>query len=88
MKKMKTMKGNKANPEKGAKEDQTKETKETDIKITIQTTEGQYETILTVDNSNNCPLQQKLGLARYRISEPPRMMRNIPKYYTTKNLQA
>ena len=62
--------------------------KETDRKITIQTAEGHYETILTVGNSNNCPLQQKLGLTRYKIPEPPMMMRNIPKYYTTKNLHA
>ena len=25
--------------------------------------------------------------SRYRISKPPRMMRNIPKYYTAKKLQ-
>ena len=62
--------------------------KETDRKITIQTAEGHYETILTVGNSNNCPLQQKLGLTRYKIPEPPMMMRNIPKYYATKNLPA
>ena len=63
-------------------------TETTDKTITIHTTEGQYEAILRVDNTNNCPLQEKLGLTRYRISEPPRMMRNIPKYHTTKKLPA
>ena len=52
------MRENNTNPEKGGKGDQTKERKETDRKITIKTTEGQYETILTVDNTNNCPIQQ------------------------------
>ena len=84
----KTIKENNANLEKGGNDDQTKERRETDRKVTIQTTEGQYETTLIVDNSNNCPIQQKLGLTRYRILEPPRMMRNIPKYYTTRNLPA
>ena len=54
-------------------------TETTDKKITIQTTEGQYEAILRADNTNNCPLQGKLGLTRYRIPEPPRMMRKTPK---------
>ena len=59
----------------------------TDRKVTIQTKEGQYEATLRVDNINNCPMQGKLGPARYRISEPPRMMHNIPKYHTTKQIQ-
>ena len=47
---------------------------------TIQTTEGRYEERPTSDNSNNCPIQKKMHLARYSISRPPRAMRNIPKY--------
>ena len=58
----------------------------TDKRITIQTAEGQYEAILRVDNTNNCPLQEKLGMTRYSIPEPPEMMHNIPKYHTTKKL--
>ena len=54
------------------------------LKATIQTTEGIYEERLTSDNSNNCPIQQKMHRTRYIISEPPRMMRNVPKYYTAK----
>ena len=54
--------------------------------MTIQTTEGRYEATLRVDNTNNCPLQEKLGLTRYSISKPPDMIRNIPKYYTTEKL--
>ena len=38
------------------------------------------------DNSKN-PTIQKMTRARYIISEPPRMMRNISKYYTAKNVQ-
>ena len=30
----------------------------TDEKVTIQTTEGQYEATLRVDNTNNCPIQE------------------------------
>ena len=57
--------------------------------VTVQTTEGQYEATLTADNDKNCPLREiheKIGLTRYRISRPPMTMRNIPKYYTAKNL--
>ena len=57
--------------------------------VTVQTKEGQYEATLTADNDKNCPLREiheKLGLTRYRISKPPMMMRNIPRYYTAKNL--
>merc|ERR1712112_78461 len=57
--------------------------------VTVQTKEGQYEATLTVDNDRNFPLREKhgkLGLTRYRISKPPMMMHNIPRYYTTKNL--
>ena len=35
-------------------------------------------------NSNRCTIQKQTKLARYRISKPPRMMRNIAKYYTNK----
>ena len=59
----------------------------TDKKVTIQTKEGQYEATLRVENTNNCPMQEKLGLTRYRISEPPKMMHNIPKYHKTKQIQ-
>ena len=55
-----------------------------DKRITIQTTEGQYEAIIRADNTNNCTLQEKLGLTRYRIPEPPETMRNIPEYHTAK----
>ena len=57
--------------------------------VTVQTKEGQYEATLTVGNDKNFPLREihgQLGLTRYRISKPPMMMRNIPRYYTTKNL--
>ena len=54
---------------------------------TIQTTEGSYEARLTEDNSNGCPIRRMMHLTRYSISKPPRMMRNIPKYYTTGKLQ-
>ena len=56
-------------------------------KAAIQTTEGSYEAELIESNSNNCPIQKNLNLIRYRISRPPRMMRNIPKYHATKKLQ-
>ena len=32
------------------------------------------------------PIIEKLGLTRYRIPQPPEMMHNIPKHYTTKGL--
>ena len=59
------------------------------ITVTIQTREGQYETTLMEEMDEKCPLKQireKLGLTRYRIPQPPEMMHNIPKYYTTKGL--
>ena len=59
------------------------------ITVTIQTGEGQYETTLTEETDEECPLKQiieKLGLTRYRIPQPPEMMHNIPKHYTTKGL--
>ena len=55
--------------------------------VTIQTTEGKYEATLSEDNANNFPLQEKLGLASYSISKPPKTMRNIPMYHTTRQLQ-
>ena len=54
--------------------------------VTIRTREGRYEAGLIIDNTNNCPMQKKLNMARYRIPEHPRLMRNIPKFYTTKKL--
>ena len=54
--------------------------------VMAHTSEGSYEARLLVDNSNNLPLQKKLNIARYRISEPPIRMLNIPKYYTAKKL--
>ena len=39
--------------------------------VTIHTTEGRYEAKLAVDNSNYCPAQKKMYIARYSISEPP-----------------
>ena len=50
-----------------------------DTTVTIQTTEGIYEARLAEDNSNNFPIQKKMKLTGYRISNPPRMMRNIPQ---------
>ena len=55
--------------------------------VTIQTTVGCYEATLTEDNKNNFPIQKQLELPRYRISNPPMMMRSIPKYHKTKQLQ-
>ena len=31
-------------------------------------------------------ISEKLGLTTYKIHRPPEMMRNVPKYYTTKGL--
>ena len=50
--------------------------------VTIQNDGRRYEAGLVVDNSNNCPLQKQLRSTRYRIPEPPRLMRNKPKFYT------
>ena len=50
---------------------------------TIQTTAGRYEARLTEDNANDWPIRRMTQLPRYIISGPPRMMRNIPKYYAT-----
>ena len=68
--------------------DKSNDQEGTNIKVTIQTTEGQYERTVEVDNTSNFPLQQRLGLAKYKIPEPPKMMHNIPKYYITKQLSA
>ena len=57
------------------------------IYATIQTRGGIYESELNEGDTNNFPIQTKLGLTRYRISRPPRMMRNIAKYHTTKKMQ-
>lgn len=54
--------------------------------LTIQNDEGIYEARVAVADSNNFPLQTKLRITRYRIPEPPRLMRNIPKFYTSKEL--
>ena len=59
----------------------------TDTTVTIQTTEGSYDARLVEGDSNNRPVRKKMKLARYRISMPPRMMRNISKYYTAEKLQ-
>ena len=53
--------------------------------VTIQNNDGRYEERLIIDNPNSYPNQkQKLQLTRYRSPEPPRLMRNIPKFYTAK----
>ena len=39
------------------------------------------------DKSNNCPIQKQMQHTRYRISKSPRVMRNIPKFCTTRKLQ-
>ena len=59
------------------------------ITVTIQNREGQYEATLTAETDENCPLRtirEKLGLTRYKIPQPPKMMHNIPMHYTTKDL--
>ena len=59
----------------------------TDRTVTIQTTEGSYEARLVEDDSNNFHIQKRMKLTRYRISKPPGMMRNIPKYQTSETLK-
>ena len=54
--------------------------------VTTQTAGGRYEAIPQIDNANNSPIQRKLNLTRYGIPEPPRMMRNLPKFYTAGKL--
>ena len=54
--------------------------------VEIQTKEGGYEAGLIIDNTNNCPMQEKLNLAIYRIPEHPQLMRNVPKFYAAKKL--
>ena len=52
--------------------------------VTIQTIEGIKGALREIDNAKNFRCQQRLGLARYKIPETPRPMRNIPKFYTSK----
>ena len=54
--------------------------------VTIQNAEGSYEERLIVENPNNCPPQKQLQQNRYRIPEPPRLMRDIPKFFAKKKL--
>ena len=54
--------------------------------VTIQTSEGGYDSRLRIDNSNRCPPRGKLNIARCIIPAPPRMTHNAPKYYADKKL--
>ena len=54
--------------------------------VNIQTAEGREVARLQIDNSNRRPIRKKLNLTRDSIPEPPRMMRNAPKYYTAAKL--
>ena len=53
---------------------------------TTQTAGKTYEALLKLDTAINCPFQRKLTLSRCCIPEPPRLMRNIPKFYTANKL--
>ena len=53
----------------------------------IQAMAGRFEASLVEGASSNCPIQKKMKLTRFRISKPPRMMRNIAKYYPTEKLR-
>ena len=57
------------------------------LRVTIQTTEGIYVEELIEDNANACPIQKKLTLKKYTVSRPPRLLREIPKFYTSENLK-
>ena len=54
--------------------------------VAIHTEEGRYDAGLAVDNPNNFPRRGKMSIGRYIISEPPSMMRNVPKYYIAEKL--
>ena len=54
--------------------------------VTIQTRGGSHEAGLIIDNTNNCQLQEKLNMTRYRIPQPPQLTHNIPRFYTAKKL--
>ena len=64
-----------------------KQKKNTEYQVAIQTTEGSSEARLAADNSNSWQLQNKMNFDRYIISEPPYLIRNIPKYHITHKLQ-
>ena len=77
------------NENQGKKQDEAENEIQGKITVTIQNREGQYEATLTAETDRNCPLQkirEKLGLIRYRVPQPPKMMHNIPTHYTTKGL--